>query len=65
MVIKKNVSAVVDKVKSRIETARNEDISKAPWVKQVAMLTGVLAAMSGFLDVRSTTITNDAIYQSN
>jgi hypothetical protein len=64
MVVKK-VVGVVDKVKSRIEQAKQEDVSKAPWVKQVAMLTGVLAAMSGFLDVRSTTITNDAIYQSN
>jgi hypothetical protein len=65
MAIKKNVSAVVGKVKDKIENARNEDVEKTPWVKQVAMLTGVLAAMSGFLDVRSTTITNDAIYQSN
>ncbi|MDE2229840.1 MAG: DUF4337 family protein [Alphaproteobacteria bacterium] len=29
------------------------------------MLTGVLAAVSGFLVVRSTAITNDAIYESN
>ncbi len=65
MVVKKTVHVVVDKVKARLEKARSEDVEKTPWVKQVAMLTGVLAAMSGFLDVRSTVITNDAIYQSN
>ena len=36
-----------------------------PWLRQVAMLTGVLAAVSGYLAVRTTTLTNDAIYESN
>ncbi len=65
MAIKKHVASVVGKVKERLELARNEDAANTPWIKQVAMLTGVLAAMSGFLEVRSTVITNDAIYQSN
>ena len=65
MAVKKQVAAVVGKVKERLELARNEDTANTPWIKQVAMLTGVLAAMSGFLEVRSTVITNDAIYQSN
>ena len=36
-----------------------------PWVKYVAMLTGVLAAVAGFLTVRSANLSNEAIYQSN
>jgi len=36
-----------------------------PWLKQVAMLTGVLAAFAGFLTVRGTNLANDAIYESN
>src|SRR5580704_15857895 len=36
-----------------------------PWLKQVAMLTGVLAALAGILTVRATGLTNDAIYESN
>ena len=31
---------------------------------QVAVLTGVLAALTGFLTVRMTTLTNQAIYES-
>ena len=38
---------------------------EAPWIKHVALLTGVLAALAGFLTVRTTSLTNDAIYQSN
>lgn len=45
---------------------RGSDEGDAPsWLKQVAMLTGVLAAISGYLTVRSATLTNDAIYMSN
>lgn len=45
---------------------RNTSEGDAPgWLKQVAMLTGVLAAISGYLTVRSATLTNDAIYMSN
>jgi hypothetical protein len=36
-----------------------------PWVAYVAMLTGVLAGVAGFLTVRATTLTNNAIYESN
>jgi hypothetical protein len=65
MPVKKKVAQAVSLVKSRIEAAKQGDPEQTPWVKQVAMLTGVLAAMSGFLDVRSTTITNEAVYSSN
>ena len=41
------------------------DPASAPWIKHVALLTGVLAAFSGFLTIRTTGLTNDAIYQSN
>ena len=34
------------------------------WVKRVALLTGLLAAISGFVTVRSTILTNDAVYAS-
>jgi hypothetical protein len=53
---------LVDWVKAHIADGKDEN---PPWLKQVAMLTGVLAAFSGFLAVRSTTLTNDAIYESN
>jgi hypothetical protein len=46
-------------------TERNTEGDAPRWLKQVAMLTGVLAAISGYLTVRSATLTNDAIYMSN
>lgn len=55
----------VTTLKARIETAKDIVDDSQPWLKQVAMLTGILAAVSGFLAVRSTTLTNDAIYESN
>jgi hypothetical protein len=58
------IKRLVDKVKARIEESK-KDGDNPPWLKQVAMLTGVLAAVGGFLAVRSTTLTNDAIYESN
>ncbi len=45
--------------------AAAEDPDAPPWMKRVALLTGVLAAFAGFLTVRSTSLTNDAIYMSN
>ena len=36
-----------------------------PWMHYIAVMTGALAALAGFLAVRSTTLTNDAIYESN
>ena len=41
------------------------DIEAPPWLNQVAMLTGVLAAFAGFLAVRATALANEAIYESN
>ncbi len=35
------------------------------WIKYVAMLTGILAAITGIIAVRSTRLTNDAIYESS
>ena len=35
------------------------------WIKYVAVLTGVLAAITGIIAVRSTRLTNDAIYESS
>ena len=44
---------------------RREGAGETPdWIKQVAVLTGVLAAISGYLTVRSTMLTSDAIYAS-
>jgi hypothetical protein len=65
MTIKKKISSTVMAVKSKIAERRELSTDDAPWIKQVAMLTGILAALSGFLDVRSTITTNNAIYQSN
>jgi len=54
----------VEKVSAGIDARVNSDAAGPPWIKRVAMLTGVLAALSGFLAVRSTILTNDAIYAS-
>jgi len=54
----------IDNVSNQIE-ARAKDGVDPPWVRRVAMVTGVLAAISGFLAVRSTMLTNDASYMSN
>lgn len=57
---------LVDGVKTHIDQGKAGGGDDAPsWLKQVAMLTGVLAAFAGFLAVRSTTLTNEAIYESN
>ena len=61
----KKIKPIVAKVLARIGTSQDEKADNPPWIKQVAMLTGVLAAVSGFLVVRSTTLTNNAIYESN
>lgn len=61
MAFKDKVSRMIDDI-----AARDADEANAPaWIKQVALLTGVLAAISGYLTVRSATLTNDAIYMSN
>lgn len=65
MADKKSLKSLVTTVKARIDTGRSDPAENPPWVKQVAMLTGVLAAVSGFLVVRSTAVTNNAIFESN
>jgi hypothetical protein len=60
-----NIKATIDRVNTTIAERKAAEGDHPPWVKQVAMLTGVLAAISGFLTVRSTVLTNDAIYMSN
>jgi hypothetical protein len=56
----KEPSGVVSFVKSKA------DESSAPsWLKQVAMLTGALAALAGYMTVRGTYLANDAIYHSS
>ena len=47
-------------------TKGGESSEPAPsWVGYVALLTGILAGLAGFLTVRATTLTNNAIYESN
>ena len=50
---------------AKIASAKDSGEPAPPWVACVAMLTGVLAAVAGFLTVRATTLTNNAIYESN
>jgi len=42
-----------------------EDPTAPTWIRYVAMLTGALAAVAGYLTVRSTVLSNQAIYNSN
>jgi Domain of unknown function (DUF4337) len=65
MADKKRFKSLVTTVKGRIDATQNNKAENPPWVKQVAMLTGVRAAISGFLVVRSTAVTNNAIFESN
>jgi Domain of unknown function (DUF4337) len=66
---KKNIKSVVTNLVNTIQSNKNGSMENGgdnpPWVNYVAMLTGILAALSGFLVVRSTNLTNDAIYESN
>lgn len=57
--------AVVTRIAAGINERKAAEGETPAWIKQVAMLTGVLAAISGYLAVRSTTLTNDAIYMSD
>ena len=59
------IAAIKKMVSGIEEVGKIPATQDAPWLKQVAMLTGVLAAVSGFLAVRSTNLSNDAIYESN
>ena len=65
MAEKKNLKSLVTKVKARIDASKDPNVENPPWIKQVALLTGLLAAISGFLVVRATAVTNNAIYESN
>ncbi|HEV2160893.1 MAG TPA: DUF4337 family protein [Stellaceae bacterium] len=65
MAEKKNLKSLVSKVKDRIDASKDPNVENPPWVRQVALLTGLLAAISGFLVVRATAVTNNAIYESN
>lgn len=50
---------------AKLTSGENTSEPAPPWVAYVAMLTGVLAGVAGFLTVRATTLTNNAIYESN
>lgn len=66
-------SAALEKIKVLAESLVPSEEKKTAvpaenqpaWVNQVAVLTGVLAALAAFLTVRATSLTNDAIYESN
>jgi hypothetical protein len=56
------------RVKALTEKLTKGEKSSEPapkWVGYVALLTGILAGVAGFLTVRATTLTNNAIYESN
>jgi hypothetical protein len=61
-----SAKSLVEKTKKLITNIDKSKSGPEPdWIKYVAMLTGVLAAVAGFLTVKSTNLTNDAIYESN
>jgi hypothetical protein len=59
------IKGAIDQINTKIAERKAAVGEDAPWIKRVAVLTGVLAAVSGFLTVRSTVLTNDAIYMSD
>jgi hypothetical protein len=59
------IKGAIDQINTRLAERKAAVGEDAPWIKRVAVLTGVLAAVSGFLTVRSTVLTNDAIYMSD
>ena len=46
-------------------SAPDSDHATATWLKRVPLLTGVLAALAGYLTVRGTNLANEAVYHSN
>jgi hypothetical protein len=51
---------------AKLTSDETKNDAPAPsWVKYVALLTGILAGVAGFLTVRATNLTNNAIYESN
>lgn len=67
--LKKKLSVLIRKAVASLDQPEKGKKSAVddgpPWLKYVAMLTGVLAALAGFLVVRSTTLSNQAIFESN
>ena len=68
--LKKKLSVLIRKAVASLDEPEKgkkaaPGVNEPPWLKYVAMLTGVLAALAGFLVVRSTTLTNQAIFESN
>lgn len=59
------IPARLKAVAAKLTNADKTNEPAPPWVAYVAMLTGILAGVAGFLTVRSTTLTNNAIYESN
>jgi hypothetical protein len=59
-----SMSAAPPTTPKAIVSAAAAEPAAPPWLRQVALLTGVLAALGGFLTVRSTSLSNDAIYNS-
>ena len=62
---KKSIIKDVKAAVVKLATHDGDHEPPPPWINYVAMLTGVLAGLAGFLTVRSTTLTNTAIYESN
>jgi len=62
---KSGLGGAVSRIAASLEERQADTGETPPWIKQVAVLTGVLAAVSGYLTVRSTMLTNDAIYMSD
>jgi hypothetical protein len=52
-------------LKEKLTKREKSDEAAPKWVGYVALLTGILAGVAGFLTVRATTLTNNAIYESN
>jgi len=46
-------------------SAPDSDNATTTWLKRVPLLTGVLAALAGYLTVRGTNLANEAVYHSN
>ena len=61
---KSGLGGAISRIAATLRERREEAGEAPPWIKQVAVLTGVLAAISGYLTVRSTMLTSDAIYMS-
>jgi len=61
-------TAKPSRVKALADKLTKHDAQSGPvpsWVGYVALLTGILAGIAGFLTVRATVLTNNAIYESN